>query len=1148
MVNLRSYLGAALALSSKSGNQVGKRGAVRRSNSGTAECGGSSHDVLDNPNELCFSGDQWTDVYKTSACCGNFLVEAPIDSMSTTSSSSSDSGDAVCKSVALDRAFCDVDSRPDCETLVTDASGMLIEIDFAAVDDNCCRTCKCFGDPECVAFDGTMDEWILCDGRVINKDGVCRQKEERCIRNKDHMGNACAWLRSDPEYNSFDEDGSPCQPDFTNSGQPELEMYYFDGFGVTLTIGERGVTTDVKVKTKNSVFTLNSDECFENDSQGSSASSAGGWVSSSGTFPDAAFVSSSSSDMEITWSVMSAELGMMMNVTCARTSGSEGRTRIDVHGLTETQNNRPGVGGFCETGKIDKGKSHNVAKQDLHEYCLYFNAPLISACRNLVIVECDRHTLNQDIHWWCSNADIAKSSVGDNVAACENALKQGTDADRTKEWMKLVCEIVIAHGEMEGPDVDVEECMIKIDQFKWETFVDTYGNGVYPANGGDSGTSEAKCAKDVSEYTKKPEDQDCSSGVSVEYHTPENGWQELFFIPEDLPPCNDQLRVTAAEHREMFLHPIQFKQCGMEAGCLLDKECQPTPGFEVRVKYDAQTCESQRPDCLTCKESSERPQRICESPSTQEAGSCETCCEQSTLTPGENQCRDIRIATPYCDINNPEEEEKCESLKNKNGKLELTFTVDEEAYTMTCCKECSCFGDPFCKSFSGANEKWIICDGRNDNCKVKEDVCLTQKDHAGKTCVYDHDLSNQIGSHRASIGAYGSPCQPAWNTSGPATMEMYGAESFKISLGLGERAVITEMFVKSGDLKYTIHADKCFDDDAENAMWEQTAGASTPPGDEFDMHLDSADGFGERMLTFTHKDTNIVVSSVCLRSEAHDGHVGGYRFNVDVFETDIEGRIDTGTGFCASDKIEEMKDATHNPVVDVCNENSADANLLCKALGGGTCVGNNQVKHKMKTWCADAAHRLQTMNANQCKNYITVSDQKLGAARWEEMYCEATYNKAAPGETLPKWKEQCISKLQNTGYTNTVLQMGDGTEPLAADSCGKTAGDYAPRTDKQKCELGVEIQYQDTNGDWQEVLFVPRSKPLCDDTLTIPASKDKYFPLFTRPIRFWQCDLATDECPFMGNERAYCAAKAGYSVKYEFSQDASVCADAGGQA
>jgi len=87
---------------------------------------------------------------------------------------------------------------------------------------------------------------------------------------------------------------------------------------------------------------------------------------------------------------------------------------------------------------------------------------------------------------------------------------------------------------------------------------------------------------------------------------------------------------------------------------------------------------------------------------------------------------------------------------------------------MNCCKNCAAWGDPFISAFDGTKTKWINCDGRNSNCAVKEDVCITQKDQAGNTCVYNADIAALIQTG-SDIGAYGSPCQSNVTLSGDAT-------------------------------------------------------------------------------------------------------------------------------------------------------------------------------------------------------------------------------------------------------------------------------------------------------------------------------------------------------------------------------------------
>jgi hypothetical protein len=174
-----------------------------------------------------------------------------------------------CHSDKTSRAYCDA-AVEDCSSAAIGQDELVMNISLftdATQDNSCCRSCTCFGDPECQSFNGTWQEWVECDGRVFDAStGKCSYSEAQCSTQKDAASNTCGWLQgSNGNWNY--KYGSPCQANYpTESGHAEMLMYKSQSglFGAELVLGERGAIWWVQLNTTQALpLTLSAQQCFE---------------------------------------------------------------------------------------------------------------------------------------------------------------------------------------------------------------------------------------------------------------------------------------------------------------------------------------------------------------------------------------------------------------------------------------------------------------------------------------------------------------------------------------------------------------------------------------------------------------------------------------------------------------------------------------------------------------------------------------------------------------------------------------------------------------------------------------------------------------------------------------------------------------------
>jgi len=1047
----------------------------------------------------------------------------------------------VCRTITASAPYCE--DGVGC--VITKDDEVIISMSFAATgaDDTCCRSCMCQGDPDCRSFDGTRNSWVLCDARNVE---TCQQKKSVCRKQRDHTGRRCEWNK---EFTGWQGSGGPCQPNWEKSGNPVMEMYSTGKFSLLLTLGERGVISAITIHEgeTGAEYTMTSESCFDHDPRDVGVQNAGdAWVSTSGAAIPDSWTVSMPNEVEIRWLIKDIYTGTRVSAFCTRVPGTE-RTRFDVREVYTFSEVGPDESGFCVTNEIDRGLANvkfNNSRNDFafQQRCLERDLPqLVVACKALTGSFCNQANVDSHIAKWCDQADLTRSDAAGSVEQCKNLLLNGKEKKRASEWAKMVCQI--------NRETDIHDCMSLIAQFGWDEYLQTHSDGLV-----DAGNMINTCTSNVSVYSIL-EDTTCAQGVAVEYEVESGEWEQAFFIPQDLPPCNDALIVNGEQYPMLFNHRIRFRQCGLNRRCLEENGCQPTVGFTAGLNFFS-VCEAQRPECFEqyCALDSmtaRQPQEICEEVPDDlfPIGQCDSCCVEDgifsdVVIPGnEPECREIRTQSPYCDV------EKlgaafCQKLETDQGEGTVKLRLELNETEPQCCLSCSAFGDPLIRSFAGAKNKWILCDGRNSGCAIKKSVCKKQKDHMGNPCLWNKKINKKYKQFRGNVGAYGSPCQPDFAKSGDADLLMYEQEGFRITVTNGERGVITHFRIDLPVGTYDFNADKCFRTDPL-APWSAREG-SFPIEAALQLGFSETSRENEHQHTVVDPVTEVFVKVVCVRRVSQTGDVGGFRLNIEaliVSDPEIIFSGDT-SGFCVDGSINTGL-STINSHGDHCQENAQSIQEFCRAVSSPTCNVKN-ARENANAWCTKANLFPTDLNhVQQCRDFIGTQDSNNHRVlnRWVEIWCVAVAPRRDIGQSVAQWVDFCKSRAQNEGFEQVVEMLGDGSMVSAAfgpnQYCATSLSEYGLSSEADPCVPGIRLEVETSPQVWEEVAFIPKNFVFCGDEMEVSA---KDFPqLFTHPFRFIDCKLNRDECPPESNEEAYCAPAQGFSVWYKFSQPASVC-------
>ncbi|GBG34660.1 Hypothetical Protein FCC1311_108822 [Hondaea fermentalgiana] len=1101
-------------------------------------------------------------------CCGN-VIASSVDSSSSggygsdgSVDTSSDDG-AVCRSAVVESAYCS-NANLDCDTFQPNSTHTVsfdLTVEYAT--ETCCEKCKCYGDPLCEAFDGTTDQMIECDGRNFTS---CMMQQDICRQQRDHAGNRCKWLKGNdnfPWWTSNLVDGSPCQADYNVSGQLELVLFDAEDLRMWTLIGERGVQTDfyVQLPGDEEPYHISAESCFDYDPRDvGSSSTAAAWTrpTSTSSLPDVWSVSTPI-DVEIKWKIGYEALGVYADVVCTKAIGAE-RSRLDIENITNTQG-ITGGDGFCFTGVIDQDQASGSNVDNsvaLHFKCLSAQLPdLSNTCKALADDTCYPRTVPGWQQYWCETAELefTQASVGavtygDMIETCISDIRAGTEATQSESWITYACQMnsQLPYGSTQQNSY-VEECVNLLAEEGWFEWAQTAKyQGIIPHEFVQSDT----CVSSIDDFTTIPDDLECAPGMVVE--TNQDGtWVPVLYFPPDSPPCaNATIEANGDDYPALFKYQIRMRQCGLDAKCLVadeGTECKPLMSIDLELVFGGAVCSAGGEDCTSClRDFSQTPPEICGDTDGVEytMGSCEECCETNNYVPGQSEqnCRELTLDTPYCDTSDSSMSSYCNQLKrgNANGMLTINLIEPEDGYNSAeCCETCSLWGDPFGEAFDGSREKLIICDSRDSTCFSSEEVCNNLVDHAGNPCVWNQTVKDLIGSNRGNIGAYGSPCLADFATSGEAEVVLYTVDEpeYSLSFYTGERSILDQLLLTTPRGSYTLDPVECYGD-GEYPGWTTVSGEDISTALNLTFTDSGEDGYGndERVWAVLEADMGIFFRVTCVNSQAvTTDYVGGYRLNVEhLVDTNLD-RSDTG-GYCVTSDLRAYGGSyTNNSMAEECEEGDlADDHAACKAFWSGACTPD-QIDLGIENWCEVAN---QDKTVNQCVKSIKKNKPAKTATAWTKAVCTALLPEKMATESNKNFMRRCQELAETDGYYAIVSNFGSAGDRASVSSyCASSVSEYGSRDDVDPCISGISVQYDDGSGEWTEAFFIPANLLPCDGTLEVPASTNKYWPLFIYPIRFEQCDILNEEgaCLASENVEATCMSTLGYGLTVTFSHN-----------
>ncbi|GBG31840.1 Hypothetical Protein FCC1311_080652 [Hondaea fermentalgiana] len=499
-------------------------------------------------------------------------------------------GAPTCLNVSVaSTPFCTNDNAPDgssCSDLI--GSEAYVDISLELLDDpedpewvsSCCRTCAAWGDPKLIPFDGWSDapaEWLMCDGRKANS---CKFKEATCVNQDDHLGNPCVWNKTIDELLKKDRSlvgfyGSPCQPDWEKAEDAEWLPYvtlFSDGedFAVNVTTGERSVLTTLEFYvSKTSYHRFDPELCFNDNPTGGSAWSSHEGASSS---PAADGLTAScgpidTNGLERPCAVTHDATGVFTQFRCIRASldGVYAGHRLNIQGISEFLP-YTGTEGFCVDGSMEKYMGDSTVNEKAADKCGLDNddisddrLALGQTCKNIYHETCTADEAEEAIRKWCRYSAVLP--LQDALSCATDIIDDSSLTGMAKRWTHIFCE------QFPG---EVSRCKRDYTAYLDKT------------------PTATMCFSSLDELVDFGHDP-CMVGTKV---LDSSSGEEILFIPDHIPPCDNVLRVPAtSEYAAFFTSTVEFVKCGVSPSecplysALPSTFCDPVRSYSVQLSY-----------------------------------------------------------------------------------------------------------------------------------------------------------------------------------------------------------------------------------------------------------------------------------------------------------------------------------------------------------------------------------------------------------------------------------------------------------------------------------------------------------------------------------------------------------------------------------
>jgi len=486
---------------------------------------------------------------------------------------------------------------------------VILKTTFVKQGVECCKSCTCYGDPECVAFSNAtgyqaQDAWIPCDSRT---DGKCHNRKQPCLA-QEFKGQSCQWLAEPGTELTgayYKMNGSPCQPapqfiDFENEAdRTTMVMYENGGTKVELSLGERGVLNGLILNGffGNGDLTITPENCFAN--QDFSAFKLNGVQQSSGSLPSNIKepVVSASGGL-VKWELVSEDDKTIVIFNCIKAVEALDEAdrefaaeRLNVEEILVSPTDAAASTGFCQAGVIESpgtSAEQKALAYETHRRCVQDKPTALQGCKHLVNWATEEEELEECAVAYCNTANFdAGQKQNCLTRAASSDISAGTGAYEDSFWTNFYCRAIINSNEFVGSQ---SQCERRIED-GYNEMVETYGTGkrtddhpiVSSGCSGSCGTS-----LDCYKIENFQDSEICENGVYIQLLGSEGTFVDKYFIPSRYPVCEEGIAISPEDDLAFFSGPVQITQCDHSGSKTCKRQqtlCDETTGVNFSLSY-----------------------------------------------------------------------------------------------------------------------------------------------------------------------------------------------------------------------------------------------------------------------------------------------------------------------------------------------------------------------------------------------------------------------------------------------------------------------------------------------------------------------------------------------------------------------------------
>lgn len=422
-------------------------------------------------------------------------------------------------------------------------------------DKNCCKNCKCYGDPHCIDFSKNEKTFITCDGRKLGKP--CKIDKSICEKQLDYYGKQCKWIQTNMKAKwNVGILGSPCVSDSPN---PLIKMYILPNkvYENSFYIEERGVIVGLVLTLDKKTYKMNSTECFDPNFSFEINEE-------SGTIKKSFLFKKKGIKPDIMYQIYQYSTGISTVIKCQKNYDPSkkvyGRPRLEIEIIDPEERN---TDSYCNTGVLDTGLSQDTKRTDRIESAnlcpnyqysneIYFAQELSKVFGDYSVAVTSENIKDYMTNWCTKYTNF-------DIDDCFEII-------RLYGWLKTWCSINTLKTHPINCNGKCQSCIKDIEDFGFSEVSATYTDSFHP-------TEEELCSTSL---LPSKEGLECENILEIQTF---NGKE---WLTEGFVRTCANIKFNSIDNPRLFFNQIRIVQCTVDCP---EKKCEYMPSIYGSLEF-----------------------------------------------------------------------------------------------------------------------------------------------------------------------------------------------------------------------------------------------------------------------------------------------------------------------------------------------------------------------------------------------------------------------------------------------------------------------------------------------------------------------------------------------------------------------------------